>query len=121
MLGSEESTLDLELETLRHSLGLSISSKAFRNHYATDPGHPKLEALVSKGLMVKGRQIPGGLMYYHSTEAGIALAMAHQPKITAAGARSKERYKKFLFLRDIMPNLSFREFVCRRYYNESWL
>jgi len=50
-------------------------------------------------------------MYYHSTEAGIALAMAHQPKITAAGARSKERYKKFLFLRDIMPNLSFREFV----------
>lgn len=74
-------------EILRHALGLDPSGKdprqgqrkaplePYRNHYCTHDGDPKLEALVTLGLMERGRRLNDGRdRYYHVTEAGKAEA-----------------------------------------------
>jgi len=63
-------------DILRHSPGLGISKRPYRNHFCTGPGssdYAHCEALVSAGLMVKraGNQLSGGDDVYFVTEAGI--------------------------------------------------
>jgi hypothetical protein len=60
-------------EILSHSLGLTTGTSPFRNHFAAglgSPDHRAILTLVRAGLMTPGDAIPGGLQYFHVTEAG---------------------------------------------------
>jgi hypothetical protein len=63
-------------EKLLHALGLNRGAKITRNNFAAEPDDADMAALVAAGLMRRGCDIPGGLVYYHATEAGIAAAQA---------------------------------------------
>lgn len=59
---------------LLHALGLTRQAEAYRNHYAAEPGDETCNALVEAGYMREGREIEGGLVYYHVTEEGRRVA-----------------------------------------------
>ncbi len=66
-------TTQRQTEILRHTLGADSRSPGYRNHYAAEPNgdnYADILALVEMGLMKRGRDIPGGLIYFHVTEAG---------------------------------------------------
>lgn len=75
---------------LRHALGLDRRKSIDRNCLATGPGEDTYDpatGLCNGGYMVKGHPIPGGLTYYHVTEAGIAAAkLAYEEFIAIAKA-----------------------------------
>ncbi len=64
-------------EILRHALGLNRGDavEPYRNYYADEPNAKTCNELVEKGAMIKGREIEGGLIYYHVTNFGKELAM----------------------------------------------
>lgn len=64
------------LRMLEHAVG----DKGHRNYYATEPNDHDWELLVSMKLAVRGRQIPGGLIYYHVSEPGVAMLRALYPR-----------------------------------------
>ena len=67
-------------DIIRHSLGLGMSSKPYRNRYCIRDGEPRLEALVSAGWMERGDTLNSGRdRYYHVTEAGAAAVGAKLP------------------------------------------
>lgn len=70
----ELSTTPQERHIIEHSLGLSHDRKrSYRNHFATDErggDYKTIAGLCNRGLMEKGRQISGGMYYFHVTEAG---------------------------------------------------
>ena len=82
-----------QIDILHHSLGMTranyrrarswwMDDDKHRNYFATadDCDHfQDCVTLASAGLMERGRAIPGGLVYYHVTEAGIDLAKQHRP------------------------------------------
>jgi hypothetical protein len=92
-------------DILRHSIGLVgksfrrplawwLDDDNHRNHFAADPcgtDAPDLEVLVSLGFMERGRPIPGGLVYFHVTEAGIRAVLeeygATKGRFNREGAR----------------------------------
>ncbi len=62
---------------LQFTLGLNTRKVPFRNCLATGPDEDTfgdVQALESAGFMAKGARIPGGLTYYHASDAGIAAA-----------------------------------------------
>ena len=72
-----------QLDIIQHTLGIGPSRTTDRNYFAAESqgdDFDNVEALVAIGLMVKGRDIPGGLTYYHATDEGRALVEANQPK-----------------------------------------
>lgn len=71
-----------DADTLRHSLGIVGRKKQpSRNFYATEPDDPQITRLAEAGLMRRGRNIPGGLVYFHVTEAGAAAVGAKLPAL----------------------------------------
>jgi len=64
------------LGMLEHAVG----DKGHRNNYATNPGDIDWEHLVSLRLAVRGREIPGGLRYYHVSVPGVAMLRALYPR-----------------------------------------
>ena len=61
---------DRELAIMQQSVAWP---KCYRNHFAAVPSSPDGEVcarLTEQGYMVRGTQIPGGLVYYHVTEKG---------------------------------------------------
>ncbi len=86
-----------ELHILRHALGLQEdgSRKSYRNYYAAEPDDERLGVLVSNGWMRHGRDVMGGLQYYHVTDEGIRIAT----KSLTVGqelTRAKKRYRQYL-------------------------
>lgn len=67
---SETTVTARHIEVIEHSLG---DRTHWRNYYAADPDDALLVEMTEMGLMKRGRAIPGGLVYYHVTEAGKAL------------------------------------------------
>lgn len=62
-------------EIMEHALGMNSTAPGYRNYFASEPGcdgHQHLILLARAGLMRAGRMIPGGLQYFHVTEAGRA-------------------------------------------------
>lgn len=92
----------IELKTLWHSLGMKtenyrrsdewwLDDDKHRNHYATKPSgrqarDKEINTLEARGFMKRGRDIPGGLVYYHVTPEGILAA-----KAAFAAKRKKEK------------------------------
>jgi len=79
-----------ETDILRHTIGLNdrtcfeplswwLDNDNHRNHFAADLGNSVIDRLAQKGLMFRGRGIPGGLVYYHVTEDGIIRALREYP------------------------------------------
>ena len=61
-------------EILEHALGLNYRKKSYRNRFATAPDCDHwndVQALVGAGLMREGRTLPGGLIYFYVTPAGL--------------------------------------------------
>jgi hypothetical protein len=66
---------DQEREVMRHALGLTRSSREYRNHLVTGEGstdYPICESLVADGLMRRydGNPLSGGDYIYKVTDAG---------------------------------------------------
>lgn len=123
-----------ERDILDHSLG---GPKRYRNYFAADPcyegDHLVIHGLVQRGLMVAGREIPGGLRYYHVTPAGkealdatverLPMWRCWVPSIAPessaamvvnAATRSKARYIAYLDIREPYPDLKLTEIRVRR-------
>lgn len=70
-------TLGMKRVNYRNALAWWLNNDNHRNHFAADLGHDDnktLLGLVDRGLMKRGRDIPGGLVYFHVTPEGIAVA-----------------------------------------------
>lgn len=67
-----------DIDNLRHMLGAPVGSPkkqwGYRNHYATNADDASMARLLALGLVRKGRGIPGGMVYFHATEQGCAIA-----------------------------------------------
>lgn len=69
------------MDIIIHALGLTprgsrrLRRWSYRNNYATDENIDGIVlAMTERGLMRRGRAIPGGLTYYHVTDAGAEFA-----------------------------------------------
>lgn len=59
----------------------AVGKKGLRNYYAEAPmGRSDWELLCSLRLAVRGREIPGGLRYYHVSVPGVAMLRALHPR-----------------------------------------
>jgi hypothetical protein len=91
---------DSQVQILRHSLGLTRSATAYRNHFVTGHGsddHPICMALVDAGLMQlhPPSALTGGDDCFTVTEKGRAYAIEHAPKPPKL-TRSQRRYEAYL-------------------------
>lgn len=62
-----------QLQIMQHSVGNKPRCQSHRNNFAISPGcdsYEDCEKLAEMGLMSKGCVIPGGMQYYHVTDAG---------------------------------------------------
>ena len=107
---------DHQLDILRHMLGINDSTKReatpFRNHYVTGPDDHVLVGLERIG-MVQREKSPAwsadGDAWYTCTEAGIAEAVKSFRAIRYP--RDKRRYIRWLEISDVLPDLTFGEFL----------
>lgn len=90
---ADELLTSQEADFLRHTIGLNdrtcfeslswwLNNDNHRNNFAANPNGTDIKVilcLVEKGLMFRGRDIPGGLVYYHASEDGIIRALREYP------------------------------------------
>jgi hypothetical protein len=72
-----------ELTILEHALGAQSKTPGYRNYFATDESgvnYKIISDLIGKGLMCKGRGIPGGMFYFHVTKEGQDLIGCHETR-----------------------------------------
>jgi len=103
-----------ERDILTHCLGYNYSPQQERNQYLTEVGSADCHvcmALVKRGLMTKGGTVDLGVAetVFTATPAGEALVKP-RPRIMT---RSQRRYRRYLDIREVRPDLSFIEF-CER-------
>lgn len=108
------------LQILQHSLGLDQFGRGnmYRNRFITGEGsidYPHCMALVERGLMERRgfSALTGGDWFFEVTEAGKTFVLEHSPKLTAK-QRLRDRYNRWLDLSDVMPDLTFRDFLVRK-------
>ncbi len=63
-----------QIELMRHALGLTSNPVPYRDHYVTKYEDADCLALTAAGFMKRDRGTPGGLVYFHVTEAGERIA-----------------------------------------------
>lgn len=110
---------------LRHMLGIDKPSERdpqpYRNRYAANPGDPKLERLASLGLVELVRRAGTGVFgaydCYRATPRGEQVARASHRRIR--WPRSRRVYSRFLDIRDVCPDLTFREFLTSERFAEA--
>lgn len=104
-----------DLRILRHMLGIDDArkrdAKPYRNHYCANAGDPNLVSLVQRGLVVLSRPPSKAIPYetYVATEDGIAIATSSARR--RAWPRKRRVYDRYLDVKDVCPDLSFREFL----------
>jgi len=107
---------DTHLHILRHSLGLNSKGYGYpyRNIFCAGPGHrdyPTLKDLVQSGHMVLGstqsNAFSSGSEFYHVTEKGLTVAQVQEPPLP----RSKRRWRRFSAIKEVLPGLTFKEFL----------
>lgn len=76
-----------QIETLKHTIGLTTKPYERRNFYFTAADDPEVVPLVELGLMAQGGEMlmnnGATMVYFHATDAGRAAAWAAMPKIKA--------------------------------------
>lgn len=111
-----------QIHMLQHSLGISKPhDKPYRNYYSVysgSDGVQDLEILVQKGFMVNSGRSPvnSDMIYYQVTDEGRKVAFAHLPKDTRT--RAQKRYERFLDIKDVWSDLTFKEFLTDPYFKE---
>lgn len=123
------SLADKRMDNIDHALGrpLDPTAETYRNFYATSA--PLADEMAASPFWIEGR--PGkDMRYFAVTDAGRKALAAHLRKIgdphrayavtfdgheqsVVAASASKARYDYFLTLRDVMPDLTFKNY-CRR-------
>jgi hypothetical protein len=106
---------DEQLDTLRHMLGINDPSQRapvpYRNHYAANPGDPKLVELERLGMVELCRRAGGAFEYdfYRCTDAGqTAARRSHR---TIRHPKARRVYHRFLEISDAYSDLTFKEFL----------
>lgn len=105
---------DEDLRILRHMLGIDDARKLpkpYRNHYCANAGDPNLVSLAQRGLVVLSRPPSKSIPYetYIATEAGIASATSSARR--RAWPRKRRVYDRYLDVKDVCPDLTFRDFL----------
>lgn len=107
------------LSILQHSLGVDKFGRGYqyRNRFVTGEGsvdHPTCMAAVEQGLMQRyaGNALTGEMDLFVVTAAGKEFVRVNSPKPDAR-QRRKDRYSRFLHLSDVMPDLTFGDFLRR--------
>lgn len=116
------------LSILQHTLGFDDYGRSkdpgrpdgYRNHFVASEGHhdwPHLMVLVENQLMEQhgSSVITGDSPWFSVTSAGRAYVAQYSPKPPKL-TRGQQRYSRFLDLCEIMPDLTFKEFVNERWY-----
>lgn len=107
------------LHILQHACGLDQFGRGtfYRNHFVTGEGsldHPTCMDAVRSGLMNRqmGGRLTGGDDVFFVTDKGKQFIRDHSPPVTPA-QRNKDRYSRYLDLSDVMPDLTFKDFLLR--------
>lgn len=112
------------LHVLQHALGRDQYGQRkkhltedYRNHFCAGPGHDMFafcRQAVADGLMVEHppRTISGGNNIFVVTEKGKLYIAEHSPK-PPKKTRGQRRYERFRDIKDVVPDLTFREFLKR--------
>lgn len=107
------------LHTLQHSLGVDQFGRGnqYRNRFVTGEGstdHPICMEAVERGLMTRhaGNALTGDMDLFCVTEAGKAYVAAESPKPDRK-QKNRDRYGRFLDISDVMPDLTFGDFLRR--------
>lgn len=104
-----------QLDILRHMLGINDPAQAvlrpYRNYAAVTPGDAQYTDMAQAGLIERYRQAttPTEYDYYRCTVAGKTIAMASHKSIRLS--KSERKYLKFLDLREVFADLTFRDFL----------
>jgi hypothetical protein len=64
---------DIQIDQMKHALGLNYSKTQTRNYFYSDADDPEWNDLVEKGLAVKRPSWDEESAYFHVTEKGINL------------------------------------------------
>lgn len=111
-----------QMHILQHSLGLSKRhDKPYRNYYtvyAESRDIQDLERLATKGLMANGGKSPvnADMIYFYVTEKGRQVAIENLPEDKRSPGQ--KRYERFLDLKDVCPDLTFKEFLTGKRWKE---
>jgi hypothetical protein len=66
-----------EHDVIHNALGLLHAKTPYRNHYCAPrcgPTRDLLEGMADAGLMQRGRELEGGMRFFHVTDAGAQAA-----------------------------------------------
>jgi len=118
---SRTSNLGVEqLRILRHMLGIDrpdvMNPKPYRDYYCANPGDQALHELARLGA-VRLYDTRGGYEWFTCTEVGRAAAIASHRIIRYS--RGAMRYSRFLDMREVCPDLTFRQFLTDPQYREA--
>lgn len=111
------------LPIIQHSLGVDRFGRGrqYRSHFVTGEGsidHPICMEAVELGLMTRhpGNSLTDEMDLFLITDAGRAFVAKHSPKPDRR-QRARDRYSRFLDLSDMMPDLTFRQFLTNKELN----
>jgi len=119
---SEELTA-AQLHTLRHMLGITDLSqrepRPYRNYAATVPGDPEYTELERLGMVCEyiPTALSGSYRWMKCTQAGREAAIKDFYKNRES--KSKRVYVRFLEIHDVMPDLTFKEFLTNPDFKEA--
>lgn len=103
---------DNHLDILRHMLGINVSDRRnppeYRDYACADPGDAIMHALHDAGL-VRMYRFGNGYEWWTTTDAGKAAARASQRAMLKP--KASRVYARFLDVRDVLPDLTFRQFL----------
>lgn len=104
-----------QLRTLRHMLGIDgameDNPKPYRNYYCANPGDPEMAELERAGMVTRYCS-DNTYDWYTCTKAGVAAAIhSHQVRMRRRPTKKQARYRKYLRLKDVLPDLTFRDFL----------
>lgn len=101
-----------QLDTLRHMLGINTPNdrvpRPYRNYAAVPPGDSEFAALQEANVVEIYKRTPT-YDWYRCTAVGQEIAVrSHLGIRRSSGQR---RYSAYIRLRDLFPDLTFREFL----------
>jgi hypothetical protein len=107
-----------------HTLGLTdpYQQESYRNFFTAGPKHtdiPAILKLIDNGLMKEVKSpsfLREGDQTFVVTEKGILTTREQRPKPPKL-TRGQRRYRNFLSLSDVCPELTFYEFLTDSFYN----
>lgn len=121
---------DKEMDRIDHALGRPVDPmrESFRNYFATDESSSFARQFDASPFWEKGKVAPGGMAYFHVSEAGRAALVTHLKKIgdkhrlfsvsyygytdTVVGTSAgNAKYQKWLSVSDAWSDLTFAKFA----------